>query len=98
MIRVIYTWHVPDNCLDEFTEIWREATNQIRENIEGARGSLMLQNHSHPKKVLTIARWNALEEWMKFWKDGRSTAMRRMHELATRVAVDVFEEVEDRTQ
>lgn len=98
MIRIIYTWTVAPEQLDGFIETWKKTTNKIHEEVEGARGSFMLQNAGSNTEIKTIARWDSLEHWERFWKDSRPSQMDTMHDLGERVSVEVFKEVDDFTR
>ena len=96
MIRIIYSWKVTPENLESFIETWKSTTTQIHQEIEGARGSFMLQNVDS-NEIKTIARWDSLDHWKTFWHDSNPTQMRTMHELGERISVEIFKEVEDFT-
>jgi len=98
MFRVIYEWRVPADKMDKFQNVWRSATESIHESVEGALGSFMLQSSDTPEKVLTIAKWNSREDWEQFWGNRNPEKMRKMREIAERVSVEAFDEIEDRTK
>ena len=62
MIRIIYNWKVEPEKLELFIETWKRTTNKIHEEVEGARGSFMLQNDKDTKEIKTIARWDSLND------------------------------------
>ncbi len=97
MIRIIYTWKVAPENLDRFIETWKRTTNKIHEEIEGARGSFMLQKDSDGSEIKTIARWDSLEDWKNFWQDSNPIQMGSMRDLGERVLVEVFKEIDDFT-
>ena len=97
MIRIIYSWKVAPENLVLFVETWKRTTNQIHQEVEGARGSFMLQNDQDTQEIKTIARWDSLDHWKRFWHDSNPTQMRTMHELGERISVEIFREVEDFT-
>lgn len=69
MIRIIYRWRLKaDTELENFRLAWSKATTTIRENTSGARGSFLLQRLNDQAEVLTIARWDHLDDWKKFGK------------------------------
>lgn len=98
MIRIIYNWQVETQNLDKFKEVWSFTTNKIHETVAGARGSFMLINHTDPNKVLTIARWDTLEDWKAFWGSENPREMSKMHELGRRISVEIYDEFDDYTQ
>ena len=98
MIRIIYTWNVEPENLEQFIEIWKKTTNKIHDEVKGARGSFMLQNDKDGKEIKTIARWDSLEDWKKFWHEGNHSQMGSMHDLGERVSVEIFKEVDDFTR
>ena len=98
MIRIVYSWRVAPENLDRFIETWKRTTNSIHEEVKGARGSFMLQNHENPEEVKTIARWDSLADWKNFWQDNNPSQMLSMRDLGERVSVEVFTEVDDFTR
>ncbi|GMM88896.1 antibiotic biosynthesis monooxygenase family protein [Vibrio fortis] len=98
MFRVIYEWRVPADKMDEFQSVWRSATESIHESVEGALGSFMLQSSDTPEKVLTIAKWRSREDWELFWGNRNPEKMQKMRDIAERISVEAFDEVEDRTK
>jgi len=97
MIRIIYSWKVAQENLELFTETWKRTTNKIHEEVEGARGSFMVQSETNPQEIKTIARWDSLDAWKKFWHDSNPGQMQGMHNLGERVSVEVFNEIDDFT-
>ncbi|MGO1298326.1 MAG: antibiotic biosynthesis monooxygenase family protein [Vibrio sp.] len=98
MFRVVYEWRVPVEQLDEFQNVWRSATESIHNSVEGALGSFMLRSYDIPEKVLTIAKWNSRDDWELFWGYRNPEKMQKMREIAERISVEVFDEIEDRTK
>ncbi|WP_125561684.1 antibiotic biosynthesis monooxygenase family protein [Pseudoalteromonas rubra] len=98
MFRVIYQWQVPTENMTEFQATWQKTTDAIHHSVDGALGSFMLQSTDQPDKVLTIAKWRSREDWLHFWGNSNPEKMQRMRELATRISVETFDELEDRTR
>ncbi|WP_125716469.1 antibiotic biosynthesis monooxygenase family protein [Pseudoalteromonas rubra] len=98
MFRVIYQWQVPTDNMTAFKAVWQNTTDAIHASVDGALGSFMLQSAEHPEKVLTIAKWRSREDWLHFWGNSNPQSMQRMRELAKRISVETFEEIEDRTR
>ena len=98
MIRIIYNWKVQPENIDLFIETWKRTTNKIHEEVKGARGSFMLQSDEDAGTIKTIARWDALDDWKKFWHESNHRQMRSMHDLGERVSVEIFREVDDFTK
>ncbi len=98
MIRIIYSWKVVPENLEEFIETWKETTNTIHEEVEGARGSFMLQSEVDPCTIKTIARWDSLDHWKRFWNKTEHSQMQSMHDLGKRISVEVFNEIDDFTR
>ena len=98
MIRIIYSWKVESEKLELFIETWKRTTNKIHEEVKGARGSFMLQDDKDIRAIKTIARWDSLDDWKKFWNDSKPGQMRSMHDLGERVSVEIFREVDDFTR
>ena len=97
MIRILYNWRVAPEKLALFIDTWKRTTHKIHEEVKGARGSFMLQNKKDAKEIKTIARWDSLEDWKKFWHENNHNQMGAMHELAERISVEIFREVDDFT-
>lgn len=98
MIRIIYSWKVEADNLAAFVETWKRTTNSIHEEVEGAQGSIMLQNDQDTTQIKTIAKWDSLDQWKQFWQDSNPTQMGAMHKLGRRVSVEIFREVDDFTR
>lgn len=98
MFRVVYEWRVPTEQMGEFQNVWRAATESIHHSVDGALGSFMLCSYDTPEKVLTIAKWKTREDWELFWGNRNPEKMQKMCEIAERISVEAFDEVEDRTK
>ncbi|HDI3156212.1 TPA: antibiotic biosynthesis monooxygenase [Vibrio cholerae] len=98
MFRVIYEWRVPVDKRDEFQKVWRSTTDSIHHTVEGALGSFMLHSFEKPEKVLTIAKWRSRQDWELFWENSNPEKMQKMREIAERISVESFDEIEDRTK
>ncbi len=98
MIRIIYSWKVEPENLERFIETWKRTTNKIHEEVQGARGSFMLQGEEDTTVIKTIARWDSLDDWKRFWQESNPSQMRSMHDLGERVSVEIFREVDDFTR
>ena len=98
MIRIVYTWKVAPENLALFIETWKRTTNKIHEEMQGARGSFMLQDDKDTTAIKTIARWDTLDDWKQFWQDSNPSQMLSMRDLGERISVEVFREVDDFTR
>ena len=98
MVRVIYRWQVAPQDFEEFRKTWRATTNRIHESVDGALGSFMLRSLENESEVITIAKWDSLESWEKFWGNSDPREMQGMRMLAKRVAAEAFDEIEDHTR
>lgn len=98
MIRVVYRWRVEPENFEAFRDSWRSTTNRIHDTFAGALGSFMLRSLEDACDVTTVAKWDSLESWQRFWKDNNPEAMRKMRTLGERLSADAFEEVEDHTR
>jgi len=98
MIRVIYRWRVEPENFPEFKNAWSAATNHIHETVPGALGSFMLRSHENDSEVLTVARWDSVASWKKFWGDAKPAQMEAMRKLGERVSVEGFDEIDDYTR
>ena len=97
MIRVIYKWCLKSGDEKKFRAAWEKATTAIRESTPGARGSFLLRSHEDSKVLLTVARWDKLEDWQLFWENADHSEMHEMHVHAERLSEEVFYEIEDHT-
>ncbi len=99
MARVIYRWQVASSNFEAFRDAWRRATNRIHESVAGAKGSFMLRSAEDSGEVLTIAKWDSIDEWKEFWgNNDNPEAMEEMRRLAKRISVEAFEDIEDHTR
>jgi len=98
MVRVVYRWRVPPENFETFAETWRETTNSIHASVEGAQGSFLLRSFEDETEVITIAKWDSHQAWKQFWGNQNPREMRGMSALGERMAVEVFEEIEDHTR
>ena len=98
MIRVVYRWRVEVENFEEFQKIWSNTTNMIHENVSGALGSFMLKGCEDKKEILTIAKWDCLESWKKFYEGADPKEMQGMRKLGERISVEVYDEVDDFTR
>ncbi len=64
----------------------------------GALGSFMLHSFDKPEKVLTIAKWRSRQDWELFWENSNPEKMQKMREIAERISVESFDEIEDRSK
>ena len=97
MIHIIYQWDVPIEAQAAFLSAWEKTTVTIREPTKGARGSFCIARVDKPTELLTIAKWDELDQWLEFKKEARHTSMREMHALATQVSVSACEQKGDFT-
>lgn len=97
MIQVIYRWEVPIARQAEFVSAWERTTVRIRESVPGARGSLLLVSVDDPTEILTVARWDKLEQWQAFVEGAMLDSMKIMHDLATRVSSRAYRQTGDFT-
>jgi len=97
MIRIVYRWKVPEEHRAAFRAAWRETTTAIRASTEGARGSVLLENCDDPAECLTIAHWDRLDQWRSFIDSAPTSQMKTMHDLAERVSVQAFRQIDDQT-
>lgn len=98
MIRIVYRWRLnTETNLENFQRAWAKATTIIREHTPGARGSFLLQNLDDPTEVLTIARWDRLDDWKIFWDNPDRSEMSVMHRYAELLSEEAYHEIEDHT-
>lgn len=98
MFRVIYEWLVPQENLEEFKIVWARTTDSIHQSINGAMGSVMLQASDNSLRIFTIAKWKSKEDWEVFFENRNPQKMLEMRQLAERISVQSFYEIEDRTR
>ncbi|MDJ0792852.1 MAG: antibiotic biosynthesis monooxygenase [Woeseiaceae bacterium] len=90
MIQIVYQWEVPAENQAAFFAAWEETTLSIRESTEGALGSFCVVSVDTPTEILTIAKWERLEQWQDFINGANLTSMRAMHELGTQVSTRAY--------
>ncbi len=98
MIRVIYRWKVEPENFEAFKEIWRATTNRIHESVPGALGSFMLRACESESDIWTVAKWDSIESWEKFWGNTNPEEMEEMRKLGKRISVQAYDEIEDHTR
>lgn len=96
--RVFYIWRVPSARRAEFLACWAETTDAIHHKVEGARGSLCLENADDPACIVTQAIWDGVEQWRAFIATARTGSMSRLHDIATLEGAYAFDVLEDRTR
>ena len=97
MIRVVYEWQVEAAGIAAFREAWQQVTARIHETVPGARGSLLIQQVDDPGRILTVARWDSLEDWQAFWQAENPPQMVRLRELGQRLSATAYDEYADFT-
>lgn len=97
MHQIIYRWEVEQDNQAAFLAAWEKTTKSIRETTEGARGSICIVSVDRPTEILTIARWDKLEQWREFVKSAKSGAMSEMQALGTQLSHDAYEQRGDFT-
>ena len=90
MIQIIYLWEVPVERQAAFLAAWEKTTLTIRETTVGARGSFCVVSVDTPTEILTVAKWEELEQWHDFIKGAKLTSMREMHELGTQISSKAY--------
>ena len=95
MIQVIYRWQVPTENRNAFIAAWSATTREIGTTTKGARGSFCIVGVDDPTEIITIARWDELDQWREFVKTAKSATMVEMHRLATLVSNVAYEQVGD---
>jgi hypothetical protein len=58
----------------------------------------MLQACESESVVLTIAKWESLESWERFWGNTNPEEMKEMRKLGKRISVEAYNEIEDQTR
>src|SRR5687767_14991322 len=97
MIRVLYRWRVQKGQEDKFVEAWSEVTRAIRDNFEGARGSVLLRGELDDGKFVALAKWDSFEAWKAFHDGPRphAGAFQTMVIVGELMGTEIFEEIED---
>ncbi len=90
MIQVIYQWEVPVENQADFLAAWERTTLSIRESTVGALGSFCIVSVDAPTEILTVAKWEELEQWREFISGAKLTSMREMHELGTQISSKAY--------
>ncbi|HHX8437628.1 TPA: hypothetical protein ACVO1K_003778 [Vibrio diabolicus] len=47
---------------------------------------------------MACAKWRTREDWERFWGTNNPEKMKKMSEIAERISVEPFDEIEDRTK
>ena len=97
MHQIIYRWQVEQNNQAACLAAWEKATKSIRETTEGARGSICIVSVDRPTEIITMAKWDELDQWRQFVKTANSGAMREMHALGKKVSHDAYDQYGDFT-
>jgi heme-degrading monooxygenase HmoA len=97
VIQIVYRWKVPEENREAFLAAWSSTTQGIRETTEGARGSLCIVSVEDPTEILTIAKWDRIEQWLEFIKTAKSTSMSEMHTLGVQLSHAAYEQAGDHT-
>ncbi len=97
MYYVIYRWDVPAENQTQFLAAWEKTTVAIRESTTGARGSLCFVSEDTPTEILTIAKWDDIDQWQDFVKGAHLNSMKDMHALGTRVSAKAYRRAGDFT-
>ena len=90
MIKVIYRWEVPVEKQEAFLEAWEKTTLTIRETTVGARGSFCVVSVDTPTEILTVAKWDELDQWQGFIEGAKLTSMKEMHELGIQISSKAY--------
>ena len=90
MVQIIYQWEVPIQNQAAFLAAWEKTTVTIRETTLGARGSICVVSTESPTEILTIAKWDELEQWREFMKGENLTSMKEMHDLGSKVSSKAY--------
>lgn len=96
-MRAIYRVKVDPGRTDEFVRAWVQATQTIRANVKGARGSMLLRSRSDPAQFIAAARWDSFEDWQSFMQSDPADpeAFRTMREAGQLLSAEPFDEVEE---
>ncbi|MEM7504657.1 MAG: antibiotic biosynthesis monooxygenase [Pseudomonadota bacterium] len=97
MIQVVYTWDVPIDNQAAFLAAWEKTTVSIREATPGARGSFCVVSVDKPTEVMTIAKWDELDQWKEFIQEAKLTSMKDMHALGKQVSSKAYRQKGDFT-
>jgi len=97
VIRVVYRWKVPEANRVAFTAAWDKATTMIRDNMLGARGSVLLESCDDPTEFMTVALWDHLDQWRSFIETTAQIHMKEMHGMAELLSREAFRQVDDHT-
>ncbi len=98
MIRVVYRWKVNPENFENFKEVWVHTTNNIHETVPGALGSFMLRSTENETEVVTVAKWDSVESWKRFWVSDNPSEMVGMRRIGERVSVTIYDEIDDFTR
>src|SRR5262249_16767663 len=77
---------------DAFIAAWAATTQEIRATTKDARGRFWIVGVDDPTEIITIARWEELDQWREFVKTAKSATMAEMHRLATSLSHAAYEQ------
>lgn len=97
MHQIIYRWEVEKKNQAAFVAAWEKTTQSIRETTKGARGSICIVSVDRPTEIITMAKWDELDQWREFVETAKSEAMREMHALGRQVSHDAYDQRGDFT-
>lgn len=90
MIQVIYRWEVQPDNQRAFVDAWERTTVAIRDTVVGARGSLCIVSVDRPIEILTVAKWDELDQWQEFVQGAHLSSMKEMHELGGQISREAY--------
>ena len=98
MIQIIYKWVVPVENQVDFLAAWEKTTVAIRKTTVGARGSFCIVSVDNPTEILTVAKWDEVEQWHEFIKGAKLTSMRDMRNLGRQISSKAYVQKGDFTE
>ncbi len=98
MTRVLYRWRVKPGTEKLVEPAWSQLVREVRQNVEGSFGALLLRSLQDPHEFVAVSRWRSREEWLQRSASFDSQASELLS--ASRVGAissEVLDEVEDLT-
>jgi len=93
VVFIIYEWSVSRENRQQFLKVWSVTTQAIHRSVEGALGSFCLGAVNDPETIMTIAKWESLEQWELFIQSAKTESMKGLHDIGTLLSSRAFNEL-----
>lgn len=98
MTRVLYRWRVKPGTEKLVEPAWAQLVREVRTNVEGSFGALLLRSVQDPHEFVAVSRWRSRDEWLQRSATFDSQASELLSACrASAISSEVLDEVEDLT-